>query len=182
MRLFVAIPVEGAARAEMERFSEGLEGRVVDPDHWHITLAFLDDRPEEVAEEVALMLGAIEVFPFIWRVSGAGVFGGNQPRNVHAAIDPSEQLAGLRDRVRRAVRQSGVTLRQERFVPHVTLARFNARLPGVGLDRWLAQRAAVTLGPFPAERFVLYSSELTAEGPVYTELVEYPLALDHTIL
>ena len=171
MRLFAAIPVEGAAADALDRVAEGLLfGRPVPEDQWHVTLLFADRVAEDVAEEFALNLRGLAMDRFAWRVRGFGSFGGDAPRQVHAVIDPTEALTELERRVRREARDAGLVAAHRRFVPHVTLAR----LRGAPLDRaaadWLAEHATTALGPFVAERVVLYESELTPEGPRHIPL------------
>jgi len=83
----------------------------------------------------------------------------------------------LRKKVRAAARGAGIDLPRERFRPHVTLARFSRSKPvDMGrLTAFLGAYGGFRAGPFAVDRFCLYRSTLTPEGPVYDVLADYPL-------
>ena len=179
MRLFVGIPVEGATAEAVERVQDALPlGRVVPPENLHLTLAFLDDQPREVAQAVHEALSGLNVPGFALRLSGLEVKGGRQPRLIWAGVEGGETLAWLRDKVRGAVRSVGVELPRERFRPHVTLARFGRDLGPQGRARlgwFLEAQGAFATPPAPVERFCLFRSHLGQGGPVYEVLASYPV-------
>jgi len=179
MRVFVAIDMPDHARDALERLQDDLPvGRLMAPDTFHLTLAFLGEHPEPVVAEVHEALCDISAAPFPIRLHGVDVFGGSSPKLLWAGVDKHPALADLRERVRRAVIGTGVELSRERFRPHVTLARFSGRMQGDEAEKlrgFLAFHAGFALEPFIADRFTLYRSVLHSRGAMHEVLAEYQI-------
>jgi 2'-5' RNA ligase len=177
MRAFLALPAPEPWITPLARAQAELPGgRKVDLDDLHLTLAFLDDQPEERLEALheeleARSLQAAELVPAAY-----GVFGGGKPRVVVLDVAPTPDLTALRETVRRAVRAAGIALARERFRPHVTLVRHSASAPP---DPRLAERLAALgppdMPPAQAGAVTLWGSTLTPTGPVYEALASYPM-------
>lgn len=179
MRAFVAIPVPEAAVPGLSDVQGALEvGRLVPPENWHLTLAFLGDVPGAMLEHLDEALRGLDIAPFDMRVRGVDILGGRRPALMFAAVERSEPLTRLRDKVRAAVRGAGVDLPRERFRPHVTLARFRARMSTLETQRIagvLEGWGDFDAGMVPVGHFSLYRSHLHPGGAVYEVLAEYPL-------
>ena len=177
MRLFVALNLPPEALDSLVALQARLpSGRPVAEENLHLTLAFLDDRRPGELEDLVSELDARPQPAFPVRVSGVGAFGGARPRSVHAVVAAEPGLSALHASVRRAAAAAGFPLPQRRFTPHVTLARFSPRAPaGPGLAKWLEKEAGFALPPFPAEWYGLYRSDLTSAGPIYSEMMRFPL-------
>ena len=177
MRLFVGLPLPEAAVELLEEMQTGLDiGRLVPPENLHVTLAFLDEQPGFVAQAVHSGLAALNEPAFEIRFDGVEAKGRGRVKLAWARVAGPPELSALRDAVRAVARGAGVDLPRERFRPHVTLARFGAR--GADPDRlapWLARVAGLYAGPFTMDRFCLYQSTLTEQGPIYEELADYRL-------
>ncbi|WP_428515152.1 RNA 2',3'-cyclic phosphodiesterase [Roseovarius sp.] len=178
MRVFVGVPLEEAAIEALLPLQGALrQGRLVDEENLHLTLAFLDDQPEDVLAELDAALGEIRVPALELEFTGVEVKGGRRPALVWADVAKVEPLRRLHDKVRGAARISGIDLPRERFRPHVTLARFGRSRPvDMGrLTAFLSEYGGFCAGPFPVERFCLYASTLMPEGSFYDVLADYPL-------
>lgn len=180
IRAFVGIALPEDAASALAAAQAGLpSGRAVPRENFHVTLAFLGERPEPVVEEAHHALAALAAPGFALRIEGLGMFGGARPRVLFATLAPEPGLAHLRRKVLRAVREAGIEIARERFRPHVTLARFgNGGLLGedvVEMQAFVARRVGVTAGPFEVDRFTLYRSHLGRDGPIYEALADYPL-------
>lgn len=179
MRAFVAITLPPALRSALVTVQSGLNvGRPVPEDNLHLTLAFLDDVADEALDALHQDLSA-------WRppapdvaVSGLDLFGTRHPRLLFANVTPTPDLKHLHDKVLTAARNAGISLKRERFRPHITLARFRH---GMGpadqarLGQFLQTHGAVTLPPVRPLAFALYASTLRPDGAVHELLAEYPL-------
>lgn len=178
MRSFAGLPLPDAALDALERVQEGLTaGRHVAAENMHLTLAFLDDQPETVLQELHQALSEISAPPLQLSFQGLDTFGGKRPRVLAAEVQKTPELAQLRDRVRSACRSAGIDLPRERFRPHVTLARFPRHLEAGQVEK-IAQFLAGAAGfrlECEAERFALFRSTLAPEGARYDVLAEYPL-------
>lgn len=178
MRSFLAIPVPEEQAEALLDVQHALEvGRPVPPENWHVTLAFLGNQTEDVLEHLHDRLADLEAPAFDMRIAGVDIFGGRKPSLLYAGVTRSNALRHLRKKVRQAVRRADIDLPRERFRPHVTLARFpRSRSVDTGrLAAFLGAWGGFRAGPFAVERFCLYGSTLTPEGPVYDVLAEYPL-------
>lgn len=182
IRAFVAIAVPEALHPILEAGQSGLPtGRIVVSENFHITLAFLDSQPEAVLADLDAHLARIAMAPFPIAIEGLGTFGDARPRALFADVPPTPPLSRLRNAVRGAAREAGITLEHKRFHPHVTLARFGAGLTGEAipaLQAHIAKRMGQIHGQFTVEGFTLYESHLTHDGPIYTPLADYALAPD----
>ena len=112
MRLFVSVPLPIEQREHLQRAL--ICGRTSNPEQWHLTLAFLGDRDDELDIVDALALVAREHTPFSLRVAGSGHFPGVEWAGVEGDLPALSSLAA---EVARACRV------QQAFRPHVTIAR-----------------------------------------------------------
>jgi len=179
MRSFVAIPVPEEEVPLLARVQDAFgTGRLVPPENWHVTLAFPGDQPVAALAALDEALRGLVAPAFEMRVAGLDVFGGRRPGLLLAAVERSEPLCRLRDKVRGAVRAAGIDLPRERFRPHVTLARFSAR-PGAAETRAIARVLAgwgdIDAGTVEVDRIALYRSTLAPDGARYEALADYPL-------
>ena len=176
-RAFVALPIPEAVRSRLTvaQFLLPLPRRV-DPADFHITLAFLGDLDAPTLDEVHLALSALHLPGFALELRGFGMFGGDRPRSLHAVVAPCDGLARLAARVTRACVLAGARPEERRFTPHVTLGRFS---PGMAdamrLERAVAEGAGFAAGPWLADRFTLFRSDLHRHGARYEALADYPL-------
>ena len=179
MRAFIGLSLPEDVCDVLEDMQAGLHfGRLVPREDFHLTLAFLDDQPEETLAEIHEDLDAGTWPALSLSVTGLGLFGGEKPRALFAEVASDPTLTQMRDRIRRLVRRHGVTLSHERFRPHVTLARFNPRKAQFRMGEvhaHLSDIGAVQIDAVQPEALVLYHSLLGAEGATYEPLAEYPL-------
>ncbi|TYO89581.1 RNA 2',3'-cyclic phosphodiesterase [Oceanicella actignis] len=179
IRAFLALTPPPETAQTLAELAERIgEGRPVPAANMHLTLAFLGDRRPAELEELALDLDGRALPAFDLRIEGLGAFGPPaRPRSVHALARPDPALRRLRAAARSAAAAIGAPLAQERFVPHLTLARFSASRPaGPGLARFLAQSAGLRLPPFRVAAFSLMRSTLSAAGARYDEMARFALS------
>lgn len=179
IRAFVGIRMPEEIEDALLGVQAGLPvGRAVEPENFHLTLAFLGEHPAPVIEDVHLALDAIRVPRFELSITGLGFFGGARPRVFFAEIGAEPTLKRLHDKVVQAARGAGIALERQRFSPHVTLARFRGGLVGedaAEMREFAVRRMGFRAGPFPVEAFTLFRSHLGRNGPNYEVLAEYPL-------
>lgn len=173
MRLFVALILPEEGLDLLSAFQDAMpEGRAVDVDALHLTLAFLGDVPEPQMPAIHEALLTVQAAPVALRFRGGEVFGGRRGRAVAARADGGATLTDLHDRIHSRLHGAGFPLPRRRFRPHVTLMRTR--------DKDVAGRALAAMppggaGPFPCEAFGLFSSVLHPDGARYEERARYPL-------
>lgn len=171
VRLFSAIELPDGVRAELAgRLADvratNPELRWAPPPRWHITLGFYGDREHADRRTAWFRERAAPLSGFRVRLRAAGRFPGVLWIGV-TALD-GEHAAALRAL---AGALSAQPIDELAFVPHVTVARWKRGHAGNAA----AVRAAAALDGYRGQwwvtdEVVLFRSDLTPEGPVYTAL------------
>ena len=177
MRSFLAFDVPEPVAIAIARAQGRLAvGRMVPRENLHVTLAFLDDQPDAVLDELSAALAEIALPRFAATPTGFAHFGKARPRLAYLGIAPEPPLLALHQAARKAARRVGITLSHERYVPHVTLARFSGHEGSRALGAVTALAGLpVAVPPFEVFGFGLYGSTLRPEGPRYELLESFPL-------
>lgn len=148
-------------------------GRAVRPvrdDQLHVTLKFLGDVEGALVPAIAERMTGIAATAaaFDWALRGAGAFPTvARPSVVWAGADAADRFASLAKGIESACEPLGFPREKRPFRPHVTLARIKFR-PPPALGEWLRETAERDFGEQRAEEVVLFRSELSAGGSVYT--------------
>jgi 2'-5' RNA ligase len=164
VRLFVAVSPPEDARTHLAAALPSLQigGRPVRPGRWHLTLAFLEDVPDDRVPEVrAAVDGAAGTTgPFSVRLTGAGAFGQVVWIGLSGETDPLVRLAG---ELRRRLRDAGFPVEERPFRPHLTIARgVDTRRPSTAAA--LASLAEYDGPPWTVRQLVLVHSTLGPGG------------------
>ena len=174
-RLFTALELPGEVAERLAGLRGKLEGaRWVDPENFHITLRFIGDVDDTLANDFADQLARINGQPFELALDGLGSFGGRSPRSLWAGVAPSETLTGLQRSHERAAVAVGLAPEQRNFKPHVTLARIR-RGKASAMAAYLENHGAFLSARFAVDRFVLFSSRPSMGGGPYVLEAVYPL-------
>ena len=176
IRLFVGLSLPEAVQPRLDALCNGVPGaRWVAPESRHMTLRFIGDVAESVTSDVDDALREIEAPAFMLTLDGVGQFGSKgQARMLWVGAERDERLLRLAAKVESAVVRAGLEPEGRKFIPHVTLARLKD-VREFQLGPYLADHALFRAGPFPVDRFVLFSSFLSRNGAIYTPEAEYPL-------
>ncbi len=187
MRLFVAVDVGAAVRAEAARViravSDKLEAATtppkvawVKPAALHVTLRFLGEVDDAIVPALCERLAppmALAPFAVEWR--GVGVFPSSKhPRALWlGVVSGGAALGALEAEVTRRL-VGTVDADARPLLPHLTLGR--VKMAGAGVD-WpkLLQAVEVRGVRSLVDRVTLYQSRLSQIGPHYTGLVSAAL-------
>jgi len=168
MRLFIAAPVpfSRAFEAATRDLLAAVPGVVAVPrGSWHITLRFLGELDDAGDVAVALQSALEGATAVPAMMLGVGAF----PRPGRARVAwvsvSAPGLAMLESRIRYATARMGRPPEQRVFEPHVTLGRLKQP---ANLEPWLRSHGQTLFFQGQLDRIVLFSSELTRKGPVYT--------------
>ena len=105
-------------------------------DNLHLTVRFIGDVHEHVADDVDMALSGLVAPQFDLSITGLGTFETRgEPTTLWAGIERNPSLKHLRDRVESTLCRIGLPPEARKFSPHVTLARLKnpcyERLPAV---------------------------------------------------
>jgi len=195
MRLFIALDIDDAIRERITRFVEGVQGlapnaRWAKPESLHVTLKFIGEQSEAVAEQIKQALGAVSAPRAEIQFRGYGFFPTAKAARVFwVGMATGPELASLATAVDDAMATLHIPKEERAFSPHLTLARGpggsgspRAR-KGDGpnstfqrLQEKLAPLTAPEFGTMTAREFFLYQSQLSPKGSQYTKLARFALA------
>lgn len=174
-RLFTAIELPDDICDELHRLRMPLPGaRWIAPESYHITLRFAGDIGNVEAREFADNLARIEPDGFELRLSGLGVFGGDDPHSIWAGLEPKQELEDLARSHEKAARNAGLAPDTRAFKPHVTLARLkHSNVDAIA--RYLSRYGGYRSEPFFVARTLLMSSRPSVGGGPYGIEESFPM-------
>lgn len=180
LRLFIAVEVSEEVRRGVRRLRERL-GRAgadviwVRPKHLHLTLNFLGDVDPNATPAICKGVDqvAMQFNPFTIHCVGLGAFPKiDRPRTLWLGIEEeADPLTLLQAKLEEAMADLGFRPESRRFRPHLTIGR--VRRGGKSLEQLtqqLVEEQDFDAGTSLLRELVIYFSELTSEGPIYTRL------------
>jgi len=178
-RLFWAIPVSITPEltqvfTDLERWRSAV--KPVRPEQIHFTMKFLGDTAPELTNAV-IDAGQRAILAAIPNLTccGVGVFPPRgRPTVLWAGLKSADALVELAKRLDLAMTALGFAPERRQFQPHLTLARFKAAPPRP-MQRWLDEHRDSEFGTLALNELVLFRSELTPSGSIYTALFRAPL-------
>jgi RNA 2',3'-cyclic 3'-phosphodiesterase len=174
-RLFTGVEIPSDIAFDLSLMKGGILGsRWIDRESFHITLRFIGDIDQPMAREIAYALDGVEAKPFMLRLKGVDVLGGNKPHTLGAGIEENAGLRRLQSIHERIMQVLGLPAEPRKFTPHVTLARLKD--PNLqDLQRYLATHSLFASRSFEVDRFVLFSSRPSRGGGPYAVEGAYDL-------
>ncbi len=188
LRLFFGVPLAEALRdaacglqdALGEACRRGPRVKWVERPNLHLTLRFIGDTPAARLGEVSAIAqqAAAECAPVELELRGVGCF---PPRGALRTIwlgvrEERPELTELAQGLGRRLVEAGLAEPERRpFAMHFTLGRVKDAGGGRGLREAIERLCNEPVGTMTADRLVLYSSDLTPRGPIYTERGEFEL-------
>ncbi len=175
-RLFTGVEIPAGIAQALNMLRGGLPGaRWIDPENYHLTLRFIGDVDDLVAQEAALVLGRVKRHAFELHLEGLTSFGGRKPRAVVASVAPQQALFELQTEQERLMRRIGLEPEGRKYTPHVTLARLRDS-SSLDVADYLSARGYFRTAPFNVSQFVLFSSRASSGGGPYVVEASYPLS------
>jgi len=175
-RLFTGIEIPKEVATSLSFLRGGLPGaRWIDPENYHITLRFIGDIDDRLANDIASLLDGMRRRPFQVRFGGLMSFGGKKPRAIVVQVEPVPQLIEMQAEQERLMVRLGLEPDRRKFTPHVTLARLRD-VKSRDVAEYLSTRGPLFGSSFQVSRFVLFSSKASVGGGPYVVEADYPLA------
>jgi 2'-5' RNA ligase len=185
-RLFIALPLEDDARVSLRGIhadmgSWGSLLKIVPPENYHLTLKFLGNCDDDLARSIESGFGSLHAgsgeIPF--RLRGIGTFPGIKRASVlwcglETDREAVQQIYGM---IEGFASPFGFKEEKRDFVLHLTLARVRRgrKLSGE-IVGYIERNRETVFGDSSFRRITLFSSQLTPQGPVYSEIVNLNLA------
>ncbi|MBU0457724.1 MAG: RNA 2',3'-cyclic phosphodiesterase [Nanoarchaeota archaeon] len=178
-RLFVAVPVSLSIKEKIKPFYKklketGADFNFVSLENLHFTLKFLGDVNEGKIESIKDILLKIKQEHFSISLEKIGVFPNLERINVvWIGIKDSKLISLMKqvDELLNYIRKN----EHQTEIPHLTIARVKSGKNKELLQNVLAENKDLDFGEMVVDKFILYESELTSEGPVYNVLEEIML-------
>lgn len=157
--MFVAVVPPEPIKEELSEFLAPRDGMPwIDPEQWHLTLAFLSQVAQHRVDDLveALERTAAKHESFELSLAGAGAF-----PDVFTAkmlwLAPAADMSRLAAGVRNACNSAGATPDGQRFVGHLTIARLKRSLDA---RKWLQVLDTFRSAPWLVEEVQLVHSHL----------------------
>jgi RNA 2',3'-cyclic 3'-phosphodiesterase len=175
-RLFTGLEVPQEIGHELSAYRGGLPGaRWVDPTDYHITLRFVGDVDEGIADDLLASLSeGRRRGPVTVTLDELSSFGGERPHALFARAKPDSTISDLQAEQEKLVRRVGLPPERRKFTPHVTLARLRHASP-LDVAGYLATRGRFPKLTFTAKRVVVFSSRESRGGGPYVVEAAFPL-------
>ena len=173
MRTFVAIEVsdQNVLNSISHVQSElSIKAKPVELHNMHFTVQFLGEISEEMTRKISGALNSLEFTPFLISFVGIGVFPKPSfPRVIWIGTNEGvNELEKLAETIRTELSHLGFSP-DKKFKPHVTIFRIKGNIEGMSSK--LEKFSACYFGKQVVSEIKLKKSELTPNGPVYTDLL-----------
>jgi RNA 2',3'-cyclic 3'-phosphodiesterase len=184
IRSFLAIELPATVQTKIGKIEEDLgstsaDVRWVSPGKIHLTLKFFGNIEESKIDSIITAIkGPINsAKPFHLSVRGTGAFPSlKNPRVIWIGlVDAGGILAALQKEVESSLEKIGFEPEDRSFRPHLTLGRVKSNRGKEELVKSVEKYREEEIGTFQVEKTVLFKSDLTPTGPVYTRLREVNL-------
>lgn len=174
MRLFVGVEVDPVVKRYVGELAASLRVKLdrvratwVNPDNYHLTLMFIGEVEDKKKKLIDKQLSEIVLDSFDLTLDSLGTFG-NPPRVLWLGVKENENLTRLA-KVVNTILGGDIA----RFHPHITLARLKSRVFPTFFE--ILNGVNIKNITWSVDRFVLFQSQLTPKGPIYTPLETYKL-------
>lgn len=170
MRLFIAIPLPSEIDKHVEELQQNLSkthSKLTIAKHPHLTLKFLGEVAPEDAEKTKKALAEIKFEQFQAKLDGIGTF---TDKVIWLGVEPHMPFEKLQQQIDKALLK--LFPKEERFHPHITLARIKEITEKQEFTNSLKK---ITAKPFTfiVDKIILYQSILGPEGSTYKGLAEF---------
>ena len=184
IRAFIAITPAHTTRSALSDLIERLRSCTdavswVSPENLHLTLRFLGDIQDKDVDTLTDQLKEpLALIPsFALRIAGAGAFPNlRTPRVVWAGIsNPPPELSQIHSTIEAAVHRLGFKPESRPFRPHISLGRVRRGSSTTSLPQALALEKNFDGSEFNVRAVSLFSSTLTPQGAIHSNIGDFPL-------
>jgi len=179
MRTFVAIEISnGNIINSIKKFQSeiNINAKPIEPKNCHFTLQFLGEISEEISQKIIQALHKIEFSSFSVNLKGIGAFPKPKfPRVVWIGTDDNggNMLIQLSKKVEKVLEPLGF-FPDKPFKPHITVFRIKKKIGDITKE--LERQKTIDFGIQEVTYIKLKKSELTPNGPIYSDIEEIKAA------
>ncbi len=175
MRVFIAIEITSDTIIDLiKKFQNEIkiDAKPVESRNFHFTLQFIGEISEELSQKIGQSLQKIEFSEFDIILQGVGAFPKPKfPRIIWIGTDKhgGNMLIQLSEKVKKALEPLGFSP-DKPFKPHITVFRIKKKIGDISEE--LENKKMINFGIQKVSRIKLKKSELTSNGPIYSDLME----------
>lgn len=181
MRVFIGVPVSEEIKEKIKPLIESLKAtgadlNLVSLKNLHFTVKFLGEvSSANEVEEIKDKLSKIHFKKFDLKLETVGVFPSLERMNVVwiGIKSGSNELVGLMKKVNGELYY--IRKNEHEEIPHLTIARVKTGKNKEKLQEFIKSAEHGKFGSMTVDKLILYKSDLTPEGPVYSELSVFNL-------
>jgi 2'-5' RNA ligase len=179
-RLFLGLDLPDDIDIDLQMIGGGIQdARWQTIEQLHLTLHFLDEVDGGEMRELIAALDELEAPAFDLHLRGVGVFPPRgQPRNLWVGVAEPDPVRLLHRKCARIIDEVRLDRDHRKYTPHVTIARFGARVAAREVGEWVQGHALYASRGFRVDHVHLYSSVLGQRGSKYEIEASYPLEDD----
>jgi RNA 2',3'-cyclic 3'-phosphodiesterase len=187
MRTFIAISLTKASQIELSLLQDRLGKSKADikwvaPSNIHITLKFLGNIQKSKINQLSpLIENALQGFKiFDIAIAGLGAFPCIcSPEIIWAGISKGRgECIGLQKTIESRIKDLDLCKDTRAFFPHVTIGRVVSSSGKGHLVGMIEKEKDFSVcDEISVKKVAIFSSQLTAKGPIYTTLEEFPLSV-----
>ncbi|MFQ5800632.1 MAG: RNA 2',3'-cyclic phosphodiesterase [Candidatus Hydrothermarchaeales archaeon] len=178
MRAFIACDISHAGIKDVleEIKKTGANIKLVEPENTHLTLKFLGEIQEEMAEKIgeAMKRSCLGTSSMEARLSGVGVFPSLKYIKVVWIGVECPELEKLQRKLDTALSELGFK-KEGGFKPHLTIGRVRSAKNKQRLLEAVEKLKGREIGTVEIDAIKLKKSKLTPTGPIYTDTEEVKL-------
>ncbi len=175
MRAFVAIEISNDnVINSIKKFQDkiNIDAKPVNSRNFHFTLQFLGEISEEISQKIIKSLQTIEFSSFSVNLKGIGAFPKlKSPRIIWIGTDNDggDKLIQISKKVEKALEPLGF-FSNKPFKPHITVFRIKNKIQD--MTKELNDQRMIDFGTQEIINIKFKKSELTSNGPIYSDLKE----------
>ena len=175
MRVFVAIEISNKeAINSIKKFQDNMniDAKPVESRNFHFTLQFLGEISEEITHKIIQALHTIEFSSFSITLKGIGAFPKIKfPIVIWVGTDENggNMLIQLSKKVEKVLEPLGF-FSDKPFKPHITVFRIKKKIGDISSE--MENQKTIDFGIQYISSIKLKKSELTSNGPIYSDLME----------
>jgi 2'-5' RNA ligase len=182
-RCFIAIkiPADNSIQTFYQHLRKEFEASGINwvkPENMHLTLVFLGEISDKQIEAAMGVLNEtkLKYAPFHCELKGFGSFGPIQnPSVLWIGINSSPVLNEIKQDLDAGLKITGYKQEGRAFHPHLTLGRIKLFKNQAELHRLIGRYSDHSFLEFTGSSLTLFESKLSALGPVYSVLRDFPL-------